>query len=133
MVKEVNDRHNLAKERECQSKRQNTEIKWAWGVSLFEGIRDQPRLQTCWERGQNEDRKVLWEKTMKNISKFFKSLKNLLFYDLEQHINHLIPGHLRKGNTLHWPTSSILKVFNFLCSNLDLSLQGDESPTSVLG
>lgn len=26
-VKEVNDRHNLAKERECQSKRQNTEIK----------------------------------------------------------------------------------------------------------
>lgn len=74
---------------------------------------------------------VLWEKTMKKISKFFKSLKNLQFYDLEQHKTHLIPGYLSKGNTLHWQTSNILTVFNFLCSNLELFPQGDESPTSV--
>lgn len=69
--------------------------------------------------------------TMEKISKFFKSLKNLQFYDSEQNMNHLIPGYLSKGNTLHGQTSNILTVFNFLCSNLDLFPQEDEYPTSV--
>lgn len=45
-------------------------------VSSFEGIRDQPRLQACCRGGGNEEREVLWEKTMKKISKFF-SLKKI--------------------------------------------------------